>query len=236
MAYSREALQFEPGSRWSYSNPGINTLGRLVEVLSGKDFATFIQERIDNVVTAVDTAAGETWDEPETEYNSKYPWNNVVETESGHIFEMDDTYESERIHLAHRNGSFQEWFPLGDKVEKITKDRYTIVMGNDKIYIMGDVDITVQGNAGIYVQKNATVLVDGDVDATVHGSVTAQVDGDVTATVDGSVIATIGGDMTADIAGDCTETVGGAMSTDVGGDYNITAANFIVQAGKISLN
>jgi hypothetical protein len=26
------------------------------------------------------------------------------------------------------------------------------------------------------------------------------------------------------------------MSTDVGGDYNITAANFTVQAGKISLN
>ena len=46
MAYAREPLQFEPGSRWSYSNPGINTLGRLVEVLSGKEFATFIQERV----------------------------------------------------------------------------------------------------------------------------------------------------------------------------------------------
>jgi hypothetical protein len=205
---------------------------------------TFIQERIDNVTVGVPTALEETWDEPETEYNAKYPWNNVVETESGHIFEMDDTYESERIHLAHRNGSFQEWFPLGDKVEKITKDRYTIVMGNDKIYIMGDVDITVQGNAGIYVQKDATVLVDGNVDATVHGSVTAQVDGDVDATVDGSVTATVGGDvtatiagnMTADIGGDCTETVGGDMSTDVSGDYNINAGNFTVKAGTINLN
>ena len=46
MGYAREPLQFEPGSQWSYSNPGINTLGRLVEVVSGKDFATFIQERV----------------------------------------------------------------------------------------------------------------------------------------------------------------------------------------------
>ena len=46
MGYAREALQFEPGSQWRYSNPGINTLGRIVEVVSGKDFASFIQERI----------------------------------------------------------------------------------------------------------------------------------------------------------------------------------------------
>ena len=55
MAYAREPLQFEPGSQWSYSNPGINTLGRLVEVLSGKDFATFIQERVFDPLQMRDT-------------------------------------------------------------------------------------------------------------------------------------------------------------------------------------
>jgi len=208
---------------------------------------TFIQERIDNVVLAVPTATEETWDEPETEYAAEYPWNNAMESESGHILEFDDTFESERIHLAHRNGSFQEWFPLGDKVEKITKDRYTIVMGTDRLYVMGDVDITVQGNAGIYVQKDATVLVDGNVDATVHGSVTAQVDGDVDATVDGNVTATvggdvtadisgsmsatIGGDMTADISGDCTETVGGSKTISAGGSCDISAGGAISISG-----
>lgn len=44
--YAREPLQFEPGSRWSYSNPGINTLGRLVEVLSGVPFAEFLEKRL----------------------------------------------------------------------------------------------------------------------------------------------------------------------------------------------
>jgi len=55
MGYAREALQFEPGSQWRYSNPGINTLGRIVEVVSGKDFASFIQERIFDPLQMRDT-------------------------------------------------------------------------------------------------------------------------------------------------------------------------------------
>lgn len=45
MAYSQLPLRFEPGSRWEYSNAGINTLGRIVEVVSGKPYATFLSER-----------------------------------------------------------------------------------------------------------------------------------------------------------------------------------------------
>jgi CubicO group peptidase (beta-lactamase class C family) len=55
MAYAREPLQFQPGSQWRYSNPGINTLGRVVEVVSGKGFAEFMQERIFNPLGMKDT-------------------------------------------------------------------------------------------------------------------------------------------------------------------------------------
>ena len=44
--YSQQALEFEPGSKWMYSNPGIATLGRLVEVLSDQTFEGFIEARI----------------------------------------------------------------------------------------------------------------------------------------------------------------------------------------------
>jgi CubicO group peptidase (beta-lactamase class C family) len=44
--YAKGPLQFEPGSRWAYSNPGINTLGRIVEVVSGTPFDRFLQERL----------------------------------------------------------------------------------------------------------------------------------------------------------------------------------------------
>jgi len=181
---------------------------------------TFIEERKKNVVKEVPVAEGEVWSEPETKYKTEYPWNNAMESESGHILEFDDTYEAERIHLAHRNGSFQEWFPDGDKVEKVTKDNYTIIMGNDKVYIMGKVNITVQGDADVYVKK----------------SVQMKVDGSVTAVIGGDVKATIGGSVTADISGDVTETVGGARNVNVSGDYNITAGNFKVSAGTINLN
>jgi CubicO group peptidase (beta-lactamase class C family) len=45
MAYAQAPLQFPPGSRWSYSNPGINTLGRVVEVVSGQPFPEFLERR-----------------------------------------------------------------------------------------------------------------------------------------------------------------------------------------------
>lgn len=45
VGYAVSPLQFEPGSKWQYCNPGINTLGRLVEVKSGLPFAQFMQER-----------------------------------------------------------------------------------------------------------------------------------------------------------------------------------------------
>ncbi len=38
--------QFEPGSRWKYSQSGINTAARIVEVLSGKTFDAFLEERL----------------------------------------------------------------------------------------------------------------------------------------------------------------------------------------------
>ena len=36
MAYSQRPLDFEPGSRWAYCNAGIDTLGRIIEVVSGQ--------------------------------------------------------------------------------------------------------------------------------------------------------------------------------------------------------
>ncbi len=46
MGYSQRPLLFEPGSRWKYCNTGINTLGRIVEVVSGRPYAQFMQERL----------------------------------------------------------------------------------------------------------------------------------------------------------------------------------------------
>jgi hypothetical protein len=149
---------------------------------------TFIQERKDNRVKDIPTAnTSVTWDEPETKYGTVYPYNNVKETESGHILEFDDTPGKERIHLAHRSGSFQEWYPDGDKVEKITKNNYTIVMKDDSVYIMGNCNVTVQGSAQVYVKKDALLKVDGNVQVAVGGNYTETVSGAYTVTSGGNM-------------------------------------------------
>jgi len=42
----REPLMFQPGTKWSYSTAGIDTLGRIVEVVSGMPFGGFMQQRL----------------------------------------------------------------------------------------------------------------------------------------------------------------------------------------------
>jgi len=45
-AFPQRKLEFEPGTKWGYSNMGIATLGRIIEVVSGKSYEEFISERI----------------------------------------------------------------------------------------------------------------------------------------------------------------------------------------------
>jgi CubicO group peptidase (beta-lactamase class C family) len=45
-AFPQRRLEFEPGTKWGYSNMGIATLGRIIEVVSGKSYEEFISERI----------------------------------------------------------------------------------------------------------------------------------------------------------------------------------------------
>lgn len=53
--FSQRPLEFEPGSKWSYCNSGIDTLGRLIEVASGMSYETFLQKRIFEPLGMADT-------------------------------------------------------------------------------------------------------------------------------------------------------------------------------------
>jgi CubicO group peptidase (beta-lactamase class C family) len=43
---AKQPLLFQPGTQWSYSSPGIEILGRLIEVCSGEKYEDFIASRI----------------------------------------------------------------------------------------------------------------------------------------------------------------------------------------------
>jgi CubicO group peptidase (beta-lactamase class C family) len=48
-------MQFEPGEKWKYCQSGINLAGRIVEVISGKTFDAFLQQRLFDPIGMKDT-------------------------------------------------------------------------------------------------------------------------------------------------------------------------------------
>lgn len=85
-----------------------------------------------------------------------YPYNNVYESESGHLFEMDDTFGDERVQLYHRSGSYIEYAADGSVTEKIETKKSE----------------TVRAGSTLYVGENLTVIVKGDVNYQVDGDFT----------------------------------------------------------------
>ncbi len=45
-SYAITPLRFEPGTKYQYSNAGINTAGRIIEVVSGMPYEEFLQKRL----------------------------------------------------------------------------------------------------------------------------------------------------------------------------------------------
>ncbi len=55
MAMSQRPLDFEPGTKWAYCNTGIDTLGRIIEVVSGQSYEDFLRKRIFEPLEMTDT-------------------------------------------------------------------------------------------------------------------------------------------------------------------------------------
>lgn len=138
---------------------------------------TVIQARKTNLDTGVTTATGINWSEPYPAFNPLYPYNNAVESESGHVVEIDDTPGNERLAMTHRTGTFWEMYPDGTKVEKVTRSKYEIVMADDYVHIMGKAFVTVSGNAYVQVTGDAMIDARNDLNLNVAGDLDVSVGG-----------------------------------------------------------
>ena len=133
---------------------------------------SFVQVRKDSRVTGVATADGKTWDEPQTAYATVFPFNDVTESESGHIIEIDDTPGAERLNRTHRTGTFEEIGPDGSKVTKVVKNNYEILMGDDNVYVMGKVNLTVAGDVNLKSGGTVSIKADESIAIDAPGGVT----------------------------------------------------------------
>lgn len=53
--FSQQPLEFQPGTNWQYSNTGMATLGRIIEVASDQPYDRFVEEHILKPLGMVDT-------------------------------------------------------------------------------------------------------------------------------------------------------------------------------------
>ena len=131
---------------------------------------TIVGEKKRTVVENVLGASDNYWSEPKTKYAAVYPYNHVYESESGHVVELDDTPGAERIHVAHRSGTFDEMHPDGTRVTKVVKDKYEIVMSDNNILVYGDCNITINGRGSVFVRGDADLKVGGNMITSVKGT------------------------------------------------------------------
>lgn len=188
----------------------------------------------------------EFWEEPHPQgvekSVSEYPHNKVTETETGHIFEVDDTPGAGRIHRMHNSGTYEEIQPDGTRAVRVQAEDYEIIISNKNLLVKGDFNITVEGDYNLNVLGNKYEDIQGHSFESVRGSKVSKVQGNrVEETLTDNSILTVGnkwetiqcnqgqGVVSKRIAGEYIKAIGRkntttyALGTDVtvNGDYKI---------------
>ena len=193
----------------------------------------------DHISVAINASDGDTWNQPEIPYAAVYPYNHVFESESGHVFEIDDTKDNERLFTSHRTGTSQEIDKDGNQVNIIKGDHYNIVSGKRQAVIEGNLDITIGGRHKLYINKDGQTNNHYDIQVGPNASVNIQIDkgdmivvlkdGKLNTNVAGDYNMKIGGNMNLDVRGNKTETVSGSKTSN-------TTGNVIHRGARIDLN
>lgn len=116
--------------------------------------------------------------EPDAKYAAKYPYNKTLTTESGHVIEIDDTPDNERIHIMHKSGTYIEIDAEGTRVDKTVGDHYSIIVGGENIRVLGDVEIEVNGVADVTLTQNAVITCYGSLAGKVFGEASLYIEKD----------------------------------------------------------
>lgn len=105
--------------------------------------------------------------------STEYPKNNVIETLTGSLIELDDTEGNERIAIEHKSGAYFEIRPDGTLVLKSSNgDMYHLVKGNLETYVTENENKEVKGNVSETVDGNVQETTSGKMDTTVTGNMT----------------------------------------------------------------
>lgn len=202
----------KPHNPNAVGEPDFHKLGR------GESKDTIVDSKSKKKDTGVSTVEGEKWDEPDPYYAGKYPDNKVFATRSGITVEIDDTEESERIHVYHPSNTYVEINKEGNIVLRNANDKFEIVDNDKKEHVANNYDRTVDtdrtskvgSNETEEIGKDRTITISGNDELTVKGDLNIAVDGDASVTSSGSVAVEGSGGIT------ITDTTGVTLNEGTG--------------------
>lgn len=153
--------------------------------------------------------------------NSQYPLNQVDESKSGHVIEIDDTPAGERILIRHRTGAGVEMRSDGTILVTTRNNHVTIVQGDKKLIVEGDADLHHNGNLNLDVA--------GDYSLKIQGDLNLDVSGDITTNVVGNRREKVYGNNNLNVIGNASQTTKGVMTnTTLNGRNEIVKGNYAV--------
>lgn len=167
--------------------------------------------------------------------STAYPHNKVIETETGHVFEVDDTPNFGRIHNYHNSGTYEEIIADGTKTTKVVGDGFDITVRDRNVYIGGSCNITVIGNTNLLVKGDMTTEVDGNYFLTVRKDKIEKIQGnhiteilsDRNTQINGNNAIRIAGSDITNVIGNETISIGGSkVETIVGNSALTIISNF----------
>lgn len=168
---------------------------------------------------------------PETDETpeSKYPYNNVIQTPGGIRIVWGDERGKESLKIYHPSGSYMEMFPDG-KVSQL-------VIGENKQYNKGGVTITVDENSDVHISGHQKITVGGGSHVEVQGDAGIVVGGDVAVAGLKNLGLSIKGNAYLGIDGDFNTNVKGNMTTMVQGTHYLgSKGTNTVQSTNLDLN
>jgi len=205
-----------------------------------KDIPTATKPHVSTVSTVSKKETAGSFDEPKsrgTTTTGIYPFNHVYESESGHIKEIDDTPEGERLFTQHTAGTYEEIIADGTKTVKVVGDNYELIAGGSNVYVRGDINLTCSGTKRELIEGDYILEVGGDFTRKIGkseqvkigagetgGNLEEEIKGNHAYNIANSVAGAVG-TTEKGTAKDFDITIGGKETRTIGGTLDITTAD-----------
>ncbi len=174
--------------------------------------------------------------------DSKYGYNQVQRSLTGHSFEIDDTPGNERILIKHNEGAGIELRPDGGVSISSLKTRVDVTGGDQEIVVEGDANLIYKGNVNMQVtgefnidcldfnlttKGNKTEIIKGTESKHVSRGSNSTIVGNVANFITKRLTNTILGTHTQNVKGNLENNVEGEVKLFSGSKMNITSSDYI---------